>query len=289
VLSYRYDLVFLQKGLGTINYRGFHRLLYFFNKNIIFDFDDAITIGRISSFRKFPLNLLEDKQQVFKVSKLAKKVIVGNEALKNDIVSFNSNVIVIPTPVDTTYYSLEKNRYEPKKRLNILWSGNKSGHIYLKICSTALKELCKKYPVDIMVLSDDFDNRLKEILPEIEINFFPWSIENEKKAFSCADIGIMPLYDTLWDRRKCAFKALMYMACGIPAVSSPVGVARNIICDGENGLFAETNNEWFNKLSLLVNDNNLRMKIGLAGRRSVEDNFSLSKWGPVWKEVLKNR
>jgi glycosyltransferase involved in cell wall biosynthesis len=286
ISSFRYDAVFLQKGIATINFRGMHKLLFLFNKNIIFDFDDAITIQPISKLQKFPLNLLDDHKQFEKIVRLAKVVIVGNEKLKSDISGLNHNIRVIPTPVDTEYYPVNPDRYCEKSKVTIFWSGNQSGHFYLKICAPAIVRLAKRYPIRLTVLSDLIDPFLNEIFKGTNVNIIKWGVESEKEAFFNADIGIMPLYDTLWNRRKCAFKALLYMSNGIPVVSSPVGIAVDFFRDGVNGFLADSEEEWFNKLEMLIKDKSLRIRMGLEGRKTVEDNFSLSRWGKRWQGIL---
>ena len=93
-------------------------------------------------------------------------------------------------------------------------------------------------------------------------------------------IGVMPLSDTEWSRGKCGLKLLQYMALGLPAVASPIGVNREIISDGANGFLASTKEEWHATLIRLCQDSELRIRIGQAARKTVESEYSLSVWGP---------
>jgi glycosyltransferase involved in cell wall biosynthesis len=78
------------------------------------------------------------------------------------------------------------------------------------------------------------------------------------------------------------------MACGIPVVASPVGVNQDIIKDGENGFLAATDNEWFEKLVLLVRNEEFRRKLGQKGRETVENHYSLKQWGPKVASLYKS-
>jgi glycosyltransferase involved in cell wall biosynthesis len=99
------------------------------------------------------------------------------------------------------------------------------------------------------------------------------------------DIGIMPLADTEWERGKCAFKILQYMAAGLPVVASPVGVNRSIVT-AEVGFLAETPEEWTRTLTLLIGDAGLRARMGAAGRAKVAREFSLTAWAPRVARLL---
>ena len=62
---------------------------------------------------------------------------------------------------------------------------------------------------------------------------------------------------------------------GVPVVCSSVGINSEIVHDGTNGYLAETEAEWFEKLSLLIEDENLRERLGRKGRESIRDKFTV--------------
>ena len=88
----------------------------------------------------------------------------------------------------------------------------------------------------------------------------------------------MPLPDDKWSRGKCGFKGLQCMALELPVVMSPVGVNKEIIDDGKNGFLASTNDEWMEKLSALIDSEELRREMGKNARQTVEERFSVTAW-----------
>lgn len=108
----------------------------------------------------------------------------------------------------------------------------------------------------------------------------PWSEATEARAIGGVDIGVMPLPDEPWERGKCGYKLIQYMASGKPVIASPVGVNSYIVRHGENGYLAETEAEWDWALRSLVENPSLREQMGLAGRRRVEEEFCLSVTAP---------
>ena len=127
---------------------------------------------------------------------------------------------------------------------------------------------------------------LDKLDKNIEFEFVAWKYATEVEDLQNIDIGTMPLNEDVWSRGKCGLKALQYMAAGIPAVCSPVGMNSEIIQDGRNGFLASGEEDWFNKLSLLIEDRGLRQKIGEAGRQTVEEKYSLKINAPKLKQAI---
>ena len=96
----------------------------------------------------------------------------------------------------------------------------------------------------------------------------------------------MPLPDGDWSRGKCGLKLLQYMACGIPAVSSPVGVNSGIAEGGEAALLASSEDEWVEALTRLMKDADLRKKLGARGRARAEGVYSVRAVYPRFREAL---
>ncbi|MDP3884880.1 glycosyltransferase [Hydrogenophaga sp.] len=114
-----------------------------------------------------------------------------------------------------------------------------------------------------------------------------WSEQTEVASITSFDIGIMPLVDEPFERGKCGFKLIQYMACGLPVVASPVGVNRQIVEHGANGFLAETLAQWQEALQTLAADAGLRQRMGQAGRRKVEQQFCIQVTGPRLAALLK--
>jgi glycosyltransferase involved in cell wall biosynthesis len=123
-------------------------------------------------------------------------------------------------------------------------------------------------------------------LPDIPIQHVEWSEDTEVKEIQRFDVGIMPLPDDPWERGKCGFKLIQYMACVRPVVGSPVGVNSKIIQCGVNGYQASTNSEWIKALLLLKQNKDDRKRMGEVGRMLVENEYSLEIAAPRLVKML---
>jgi glycosyltransferase involved in cell wall biosynthesis len=119
------------------------------------------------------------------------------------------------------------------------------------------------------------------------LTFQRWRLESEVEDLFAFDIGVMPLRDDARTRGKCAFKAIQYMALGIPAVASPVGANVELIQHQVNGLLPCNVDEWVDYLSLLICNGQLRQRLGTAGRETIIDRYSLQAMLPELVNLLQ--
>ena len=278
---FNYDVVFIHREAYPVGGAFFEIISSLLKKPFIFDFDDAIFLPASSSQNNF-IEKFRNTNKIVRIVKLSSYVIAGNSYLADFALNFNKYVTVIPTPIDTERYHRSPNR-EQKKDVVIGWIGSVTTSEYLYSMDGIFKALFRKFPnIKFRVVGNSFSI---DGLSNIESK--SWSLEDEIGDLNTFDIGIMPMPDNEWTRGKCGFKAILYMSMGIPCVCSPVGMNTEIISDGLNGFLATDDNEWVDKLSLLIQNPELRKRIGDAGRQAVEDRFSLKANAKKFIEVIE--
>lgn len=268
IRSFKYDIVFVQREAFMTGTILFERLFKLSGAKLVFDFDDSIWLKDESPVNN-KLNWLKNPSKTSKIIAISDLVIAGNEYLADYARQFSTNVSIIPTTIDTKkYYPHEKK----SKTIVVGWSGSFSTVKHFESALPALRILKEKYQNQISYkLIGDGTYRNEEL----DIKGLPWKEKSEIQELSEIDIGIMPLPDDQWSKGKCGLKGLQYMALGIPTVMSPVGVNSEIIQEGVNGFLAKNTEEWVEKISLLFESNELRKKIGISGRETVEKNYSV--------------
>ena len=256
--------------------------LLFLNKKIpiLVDYDDAI-FHRYNQHRSFFVRFLLGKKIDILMHR-ANIVIVGNEYLAEYTKKAKAiRVECLPTVVDANrYVVLEKNTED---RLTIGWIGQPSTADYLVQLAPVLMKIIAKYSVRVIAIGPNI-KQLESFPFEVK----PWTEDSEVIDINQFDIGIMPLSDNLWEKGKCGYKIIQYMACGIPVVATPVGVNKSIVRQGVNGFLAQTETEWLDALSLLCEDGVLRKKMGDEGRKIMQTDFSLQVTAPRLAELLRS-
>lgn len=204
-------------------------------------------------------------------------VIVGNRFLAEVARPHARRLVVIPTTVDPRRYdaALAAQRARRERRpdgpLRVGWIGLRYNFPYLEALAEPLRGLAGG--AELRVISSGLPDG--PAFAGITLVHRPWSEASEAAELAACDVGVMPLPDSEWARGKCALKLLQSMAAGVPVVASPVGVNADIVRHGENGLLAETPDEWRAALAALASDPELRRRLGEAGRATVEADFSL--------------
>lgn len=278
----KYDIVFIQREAFLTGSTYFERR---FSKKtkVIYDFDDAIWLSNVSEANK-KWNWLKNPEKTKEIIKCSHLIFAGNQYLADYANEFNSNVVIVPTTIDTDFYQpiMEKRNTD---KITIGWSGSITTIQHFEYAESVLKEIVKKYgdKIQIKVIGDE--NYTNKNLP---LESLPWKESTEIKDLSSFDIGIMPLPDDEWAKGKCGLKGLQYMALEIPTIMSPVGVNVEIIQNGENGYLASKEAEWIEKLSLLIENPNLRKSIGKKGRETVEKKYSVNANEKLYLEQFKH-
>lgn len=240
---------------------------------LVIDYDDAV-------FHRYDLNARGWVRRLFgtrfgRVMTAAHAVTAGNGYLADRALSAGARrVQVIPTVVDLGRYSPKAPGSSGGKPV-IVWIGTFSTAGYLKLLSGPLATLGGSREFRLRVIGGPV-----EPFPGVDMESIPWSEAREAAALGECDIGVMPLLDTPWERGKCGYKLIQYMACGLPVVASPVGANAEIVRDGENGLLAKTPEEWVEALDRLLGDAALRRRMGEAGRLRVEQEYCLERVAP---------
>ena len=266
---FRYRVIWFEKELFPYMPAWVEVLLSWIGVRYVVDYDDAIFHNYDLSGNAWIRCLLGRK--IDTVMRHAACVIAGNEYLAERArLAGAKRVVVIPTVVDHRRYSVGNDACDP---ITVGWIGSPTTQKYVEQLLPALQKLGNTYEFRLLLVGATAD--LAGRLPGINVDICPWSEDTEADMIREMDIGIMPLEDGPWEKGKCGYKLIQYMASGVPVVASPVGVNPSIVNDAECGLLAFDLPEWEILLSKLSFDAELRTKFGLNGLRAVRNNYSI--------------
>ncbi len=247
----------------------------------VMDIDDAWYL-RYGAHRLAPVRWLLDGK-LERLARGARLVVAGNHYLADWARDCGAGeAMVLPTVIDLGRYPPPQPPPWPPggRALTVGWMGSPSSASYLTLATDALARLADQVRLRVVGAGD-------LTLPGVNVEYAPWSEATEVVELAGFDIGIMPLADGPWERGKCGYKLIQYMAAGRPVVASPVGVNAVLVRDGENGFLAEDEAGWVHALERLATDGDLRNRMGIAGRRLVEARYTQQRILPRLAGALR--
>ncbi len=262
----------------------YERVIKMLSRKLVYDIDDMVFLGHSSDANKFWQNLKGRSKMIY-MMRAANHVITCTPKLDEFVRQYNQNTTDISSSVDTDNKYLPVNRYTNDKQLVIGWSGSHSTSKYLYLLSDILKSLALKYDFKLIVMGDSNFS-----IEGVNVESFEWSDRIEISTLQKFDIGLYPLPDESWVYGKSGLKAIQYMALGLPTVATAIGANYRIINNSENGYLVEPDNysDWLVKIELLINDNQLRKKIGLEARKTIIEKYSIKANQNRYLNILKH-
>lgn len=256
-----YDTVVLQKkllspaGLALLR-RGARKLL--------FDFDDAVYIRDDAANDPFSRTRLN---RFIASVRAADAVMAGNAVLATMAATFGAKATVIPSSVDLP--TAVKEPRSGAAPFIVGWVGTGANLRHLAAVAAPLAELAAEFDLELHVVS----NR-EFAVPGLPVRNISWSLQDQDAAIASFDAGIMPLPRNGWTEGKCGYKALQYMAAGVPTVAERWGANCRIIADGLTGCLFTGPEEFKQQIRKLRNDPATAHSLGSAARKAVEDGYS---------------
>jgi len=265
-----YDIVYIHLWVTPLGPPVFERLVRAFARKIIFDIDDLVYLKDIKSKANPLISKLKGADKPLYLMRVADHVITCTPYLDSFVKKINPRTTDISSTVDTDQYKVRQDYSVKEEKVVLGWSGSLSTSKYLHLLDNVFKRLKEKIDFKLLVIGDE---NFK--IEGIDVEAHGWSKEKELPVISRFDIGLYPLPDEEWVYGKSGLKAIQYMAMGIPTIATAIGTNFRVIENGVEGFLVKDETEWLNYLYNLVNEEELRRRIGTRAAAKVEREFSI--------------
>ena len=279
--QHRFNVIWMQYELLPWLPFWMENLLISKKSKLVVDYDDAV-FHRYDKHR-LPIVRAMLGKKIDRVMRLADLVIVGNAYLAERAAAAGAQRIeILPSVVD--FHAYQRGTHLKKDdQFTVGWLGSPQTVKYLIDFKTMIKKVLSE-GVRFAIVGAP----VPQVLKEYPLESWHWTLENEVDLIHQMDVGIMPLVDSPFERGKCGYKLIQYMACGLPVIASPVGINQKLVVPGENGFLARNDKEWIEAILVLKNDRETRIKMGQAGRNLVKEAYSLEVNAPKLIKFLKS-
>jgi glycosyltransferase involved in cell wall biosynthesis len=280
------DVVVLHRGLFPFSpwqRPTFERLLARLNPNLVYDFYDAIWVERQQASRQ-PSRIarwLHPADKIEQIVSLARVVTVSNEGLAGFARRSGHDVRIIPMLLEPDDYDVH--RHNRRSPVVLGWLGSNFNLPRLLSLGPALQRVAEKRDIHVRVVAPEAVE-----IPGVPVESLthPWSPESERADLAGLDVGLPPLNDSEHDRDKSPFKLLQYMAAGLAVIATPTAIDLDVVKPGESFLPAETEDEWVDAMTRLVDDPELRTRLGTTARATVMGHYSFESQAAAFLDAL---
>jgi glycosyltransferase involved in cell wall biosynthesis len=249
---------------------------------LILDLDDATWIsyaspvyGRLATFLKWPA-------KTDRLIRLADVVTCGSPNIAAYVRARGAQAAVVPTVVDTRRF--RPGHARSQEIPNIGWIGTHGTYPFVERLLPIFERLTRERLFRLTIIGS---GRAEVHVDGLEVESRPWRIEREVADFQSLDVGVYPLFDDEWSAGKAGFKAVQYMATGVPFVMSPIGVCATMGIPGRTHLSALTDDDWLDALRQLLTDHELRKRMSAAGRAFAEEHYDIEAQADVLAAIVR--
>jgi GT2 family glycosyltransferase/glycosyltransferase involved in cell wall biosynthesis len=201
------------------------------------------------------------------IARAADAVTVSTEALRQMLLRYNENVILIPNYVDERLWiPPDRAQRSAPKRLRGLYMGTSSHLPDLALLEAPVRLVSEKFGFELEVIGVSSDAgpspwyRCAPVPHHLGMsypNFVKWLT-----AGGPWDFGLAPLHESRFNTHKSGIKAYEYAALGLPTIASAVVPYCHVIEDSKTGLLVRnTTAEWSESLLLLCESASLRHRL----------------------------
>jgi glycosyltransferase involved in cell wall biosynthesis len=254
---------------------------------MVLDLDDATYLRYVSPVYGRWGSALKFFGKTNRLIEHSSLVICGNPFIAEYVESKGTPTAVLPTIVDTSIFHPAEMKANPIPVLG--WIGTHSTFPFLAALFPVLERLAEKHRFKLRVVGAGFgDVKVRGV----ETENLEWNLDREVEDFQSLDIGLYPmsatdLVSSEWLQGKSGFKAIQYLAVGVPFVMSPVGVCAQIGENRRTHLNAVTDEDWYNSLHRLLSDPQLRKSMGDNGRKESLAKHSLEGHAETIARLLR--
>ena len=249
---------------------------------MVLDLDDATYIAYRSPIYGGLASRLKWPSKTDKLIRWARVVVCGNPNIAAHVRALGAEAVVVPTVVDLRVFKpLEVLEHDVP---TIGWIGTHGTFPFLERLLPLFERLGREQRFRLTIVGSV---RAAVPVPGVEVDCRPWRLNREAGDFRALDVGVYPIADDAWSAGKSGFKAVQYMACGVPFVMSPVGVCATMGIAGETHFLATTDDEWLDALRRLLAGAELRRRMGQAGRAYAEAHYSMEAQAEALASILR--
>jgi PEP-CTERM/exosortase A-associated glycosyltransferase len=267
-------------------------------------FWELTTVSKEPDFKNSDEYRLAQKLETF-LCQQADHVTVISQGLKNELISRRieeTKISVVPNGVDCSRFRpLIRDmdlvsKYALAGKFVIGYIGSITKYEGLQRIISILPVLLQKHQHICLLIAGEgkYLNELKKLAADNQLDeqvIFAGKIDytEVERHYSLFDLCIFPRIEDEVTHLVTPLKPLEAMACGKAVIGSDLDAMREMIIQGKNGLlYDHTEQDLMNKVLQVIEDSELRIKLGRQAREWVEENREWSAIVQQYEEIYQS-
>lgn len=218
----------------------------------------------------------------------ADRVIVSSKFLYNQLIKFNQKTYLFPNYLPDNIWTLKQPVMGNSQNLIIGYMGGNTHRQDLEWLAPVLDRILEQNKnVQLKIWGCQPPDLLKNhpAVQHVDIDFQDYIQFAAYFQDQSCDFFVAPLLDTPFNQGKSGIKFLEYSALGVPGVYMKSDPYINYVVDGENGYLASSLQEWQEKISLLISNDNMRCRLAENAQKTTKQH-GMSNHFREWEKAI---
>lgn len=272
-------------------------------RKVLFDVDDLVIDTKYTNLIPYVQALPEEEHKRYDENvNLMKKTllmtdgaITSTECLAEELHHYLPEVIVNRNTASKEMVELSETALEKKKQNRVkqhvvrlgYFSGSITHNADVLLILPVIEKLMDKYSFLQLHIAGELDipNELKAFEQRVEAHpFVNW--KELPQLIGSVDINLCPLEQSIFNEAKSENKWIEASLMKIPTIASDIGAFTSMIEDGRTGFLCTNQKEWYQKLSVLIESEELRQQVAEQAYQTVHEQCVTMKTGRVLCDYL---
>jgi len=288
-----YDVIVVQRLCRWSEYYTIIRLKRQ-NKRIVYDIDDNIFDVPLDNPAAYVIK--KDQYEAARAIMSVCDVVTTTTEILKEQLKCPDKTIVVPNAIDFDDGYPAKYLGQPDNYKRILWMGSATHNQDWLQCADAVDRVMRERGDVRLVIIGSMPKTLEQYVGDPRRPWYKKRIEFEKfkhvetyvlttKQLR-ANCGLAPLQESVFNSSKSNIKWLEYTGAGVPTIASNVSPYKEDIVHGTNGFLANTENEWYQAITNLLDAPDICTSVVSAAKKSIEQKFDIKQVIHKWEETI---
>ena len=263
---------------------------------LVHEIDDDLFNMQKSGHKGLPK---EEYKALGIIAKSADRIVTSSPPLQEELKTINPNVVCVPNAHDENLWLKRNGKPFELQQVNIkdniirvLYMGTRTHLADLQVIKDAWQKIEKEYGQRVVLEivggapNDqlDFGQPYGDFKKGNYLDFVNWLTAQQRWH-----IGVIPLADTDFNRKKSYIKFLDYSALGLASICSDIQPYREVVKNGENGLLVRNDTEcWYKAIKRVIDEPKLRKKLSFNAHQDLINMYTLQHRANDFLKAYKN-